>query len=56
MITTITNEQEYQAALAELNQLWDVIEGGDVPHPSLPRFNQLVDMVEAFEGRDWPVS
>jgi len=55
MITKITNEQEYRDALSELNRLWDEIPAdGEGPHPSIPRFIQLAEIIEAYEALEWP--
>lgn len=55
MITTITNEKEYRDALSEFNRLWDEIPAGDDgSHPSIPRFIQLAEIIEAYEANEWP--
>ncbi len=47
----ITDEAAYEAALAEIEQLWDAQPGT----PDGTRLSALVDLVEAYEEKHYPI-
>ena len=50
-IKPIKTEAEYDAALAEIERLWDSKEGSS----EADRLDVLVTLVEAYEAKHWPV-
>ena len=50
-IRPLHNEQDYEAALAEIGQLMDALPGT----PDGDRLDVLVTLVDAYEARHWPV-
>lgn len=51
-ITPIRTEQEYDAALAEIDRLWDAKSNT----PAADRLEVLTTLVEAYEATHWPIS
>jgi HTH-type transcriptional regulator/antitoxin HigA len=48
---SIRTEQEYQAALSEVEQLW----GSRLGTPEGERLEVLVTLIEAYEGAQYPM-
>ena len=49
--STIKNESEYEAALAEIEKLWDAKEGTS----EASRLNELVELVVQYEEEHYPI-
>jgi antitoxin component HigA of HigAB toxin-antitoxin module len=47
----IGSEAEYDEALAELERLW----GAKIGTPESDRFDDLVDLIEAYEDKNYPM-
>lgn len=50
-IRPIRNEEDYETALEEIEQLWDVASGT----PEADRLEVLVTLVEAYEAEHYPI-
>jgi HTH-type transcriptional regulator / antitoxin HigA len=50
-IHPIRNEQDYEKALAEIDQLWDAVPGT----PEGDKLDILVTLVEAYEAKQYPI-
>lgn len=46
---TIRTEQEYEAALDELDKLWDKVDGLGLTEEESDKFNELTSMIEEYE-------
>ena len=56
----ITTEADYDAALARVSELMDVLSGpqgqiADVNHPARVELDALVDRIEVYENEHYPI-
>lgn len=50
-VRPIKTEADYEAALAEIERLWNAVEGT----PDADRLDILATLVEAYEAVNWPI-
>lgn len=48
---TITTDEQYKRALAEIDNIWDAKSGT----PEAARFEELATLVEAYEEKHYPI-
>lgn len=50
----ITNDDEYEAAINEIEPFFDKAEEAVIAGPEAARFFELLDAIEEYESTHWP--